>query len=79
MYVNQQETTDELQKCIVEISEWMKTSALKLNEEKTEYSIFSKDKIFVHDAIKAGNNNAPVKGAVKILGVTLDSNMTTLE
>ena len=57
----------------------MKTSALKLNEERTEYSIFSKDKTFVHDAIKASNNNAPVKDAVKILGVTLDSNMTTLD
>ena len=31
------EFTDKLQRRIADICEWMKTNALKLNEEKTEY------------------------------------------
>ena len=51
-------------------------NALKLNEEKTKYIIFSRNKTTVHDAIKAGNNDAAAQDTVKILGVTLDRNMT---
>ena len=51
-------------------------NALKLNEEKKEYIIFSRNKTPVHDAIKAGNNDAAVQDTVKTLGVTLDRNMT---
>ena len=50
--------TDKLQRCIADICEWMEMNALKLNEEKTEYFIFSRNKTPVHDAIKAGNNDA---------------------
>ena len=66
------EATDKLQRCIADICEWMEMNALKRNEEKTEYIIiiFSWDKTPVHDALKADNND------VKILGVTLDRNMT---
>ena len=70
------EATDKLQRCIADICEWMEMNALKLNEEKTEYIIFSRNKTPVHDAIKAGNNDAAAQDTVKILGVTLDSNMT---
>ena len=52
-------STDKLQRRIADICEWMKMKALKPNEEKTEYIIFSRDKTPVHDAIKAGNNDAP--------------------
>ena len=48
----------------------------KLNEEKTESIIFSRDTTPVHDAIKADNNDAAAQDTVKILGVTLDRNMT---
>ena len=51
-------------------------NALKRNEEKTEYIIFSRNKTPVHDAIKAGNNDVAAQDTVKILGVTLDRNMT---
>ena len=47
------EATDTLQRCIADICEWMETNALKLNEEKTEYNIFSRNKALVHNAIKA--------------------------
>ena len=70
------EATDKLQRGIADICEWMETIALKLNEEKTEYIIFSRNKTPVHDAIKAGNNDVPAQDTVKILGVTLDRNMT---
>ena len=70
------EATDKLQRCIADICEWMEMNALKLNEEKTEYIIFSRNKTPVHDAIKAGNNDAATQDTVKILGVTLDRNMT---
>ena len=64
------EATDKLQRCIADICEWMEMNALKLNEEKTEYIIFSRNKTHVHDAIKAGNNDAAAQDTVKILGVT---------
>ena len=54
----------------------MEMNALKLNEENTEYIIFSRNKTPVHDAIKAGNNDATAQDTVKILGVILDRNMT---
>ena len=70
------EATDKLQRCIADICEWMEMNALKRNEEKTEYIIFSRNKTPVHDAIKAGNNDAAAQDTYKILGVTLDRNMT---
>ena len=70
------EGTDKLQRCIADICEWMETNALKPNEEKTEYIIFSRNKTAVHDAIKAGNNNTAAEDTVKVLLVTLDRNMT---
>ena len=54
----------------------METNALKLNEEKTEYIIFSRNNTPVRNAIKAGNNDAAAQDTVKILGVTQDRNMT---
>ena len=70
------EATDKLQRCIADICEWMEMNALRLNEEKTEYIIFSRNKTPVHDAIKAANTDAAAQGTVKILGVTLERNMT---
>ena len=58
------EATDKLQRCIADICEWMEMNALKLNEEKTEYIIFSRNKTPVHDAIKAGNNDAAAQDTV---------------
>ena len=55
------EATDKPQRCIADICEWMATSALRLNEEKTEYIIFRRDKTPVRDAIKDGNNDARPK------------------
>ena len=52
------EATDKLHLCIADICEWMEMIVLKLNEEKTEYIIFSRNKTPVHDAIKAGNKVA---------------------
>ena len=46
------EATDKLQRCIADICEWMEMNALNLNEEKTEYIIFSRNKTLVHDAIR---------------------------
>ena len=70
------EATDKLQRCITDICEWMEMNVLKLNEERTEYIIFSRNKTPVHDAIKAVSNDAAAQDTVKILGVTLDRNMT---
>ena len=70
------EATDKLKRCIADICEWMESNALKLNEEKTEYIIFSRSKTPVRGSIKAGNNDVAAQDTVKILGVTLDRNMT---
>ena len=51
-------------------------STFTLKIIQTEYIIFSRNKTPVHDAIKAGNNDAAAQDTVKILGITLDRNMT---
>ena len=70
------EATDKLQRCIADICEWIEMNTLKLNEEKTEYIIFSRNKTPVHDVNKTGNSAAAAQDTVKRLGVTLDRNIT---
>ena len=58
----------QLENCIFDICDWMRRNALKFNEDKTEFVIFS---------TKNNLNNSLVVGKdVKILGVTFDNRMT---
>ena len=62
--------------CISEICTWMKDNALKLNEEKTECIIFSKNTDKAHITLLAGTQVVKSQETVKILGVTLDTKMS---
>ena len=55
---------------------WIKTNALKLNEDKTECIIFSTGKDPVYMTLLAGTQTVKSQDTVKVLGVMLDSKMT---
>ena len=67
------------QDCITYVSNWVSRSALKINEDKTEFTIFSA-KHYTYDqmSIQISTNTIPHNN-VKILGVTLDANMTLIK
>ena len=65
------------QECIADGCVWMNNSALRLNEAKTEFTIF---KPLISDVcnfkLKVGTSLVHSSNQVKMLGVTLDSKMT---
>ena len=65
-----------LEDCITDISEWMGCNSLKINEDKTEFVIFSRNPDKYSDiTLQIGTDNIKSSDYVKILGVTLDSSM----
>ena len=72
-----QEAITRIQDCITDVSKWMGRNALKINEDKTEFIIFSA-KHYTYDrmSIQIGSNTIQHSNNVKILGVTLDAHMT---
>ena len=71
------EAVSKLENCIMEASDWMKQNSLKINENKTEFIIFSnKPQTKDCHSLSVGNNYITLSGCIKILGVTLDSKMT---
>ena len=54
----QKKAIQQLQQCIVDICSWVKTNALKLNEEKTEFIVFSRNKSPAQVVIKAGESRS---------------------
>ena len=60
-----------LEQCISEICEWMKQNSLKINQDKTEYIIFSsKPDQYKHISFTVGRDIIHPSDYVKILGVT---------
>ena len=72
-----QEAITRIQDCITDVSKWMGRNVLKINEDKTEFIIFSA-KHYTYDrmSIQIGTNTIQHNNNVKILGVTLDAHMT---
>ena len=70
------EAAAKIENCISEICTWMKANALKINEEKTECIIFSKNTDEAHMTLLAGTQVVKSQETVKILGVTLDTKMS---
>ena len=67
----------QLDNCIFEICDWMRRNALKLNEDKTEFVIFStKNNLGDNHCLVEGKDKIEVSEYVKILGVTFDNRMT---
>ena len=71
------EAISKLENCIREASDWMKQNSLKINEDKTEFIIFSnKPKTKDCHSLSVCHNCITLSDCIKILGVTLDSKMT---
>ena len=67
----------QLENCIFDICDWMQRNALKLNEDKTEFVIFStKNNLRDNQCLVVGKDKIEVREYVKILGVTFDNRMT---
>ena len=67
----------QLENCIFDICDWMWHNALKLNEDKTEFVIFStKNNLKDNQCLVVGKDKIEVSDYVKILGVTFDNRMS---
>ena len=66
-----------LENCIKDISSWMMHNSLQINENKTDFIIFSTTphKLKKH-TLQVGTNIIGLSKTVKILGVTFDDGMT---
>lgn len=65
-----------LEECITEITHWMTQNALKINNEKTEFVVFSTQLDSARNTqLKVGSDIINCNTHVKILGVTLDIQM----
>ena len=63
-------------KMYIRICEWMKQNSLKINQYKTEYIIFSsKPDQYKHISLTVGRDIIHPSEYVRVLGVTLDSQM----
>ena len=71
------EAIHRLEKRIGDVCSWMKNNSLKINEDKTEFIIFHKNKeLTTRYTLQIGDNSIPLSTSTKILGVSLDSKMT---
>ncbi len=72
-----EKATNRLVKCIQDICKWMNNNALKLNEQKTEFIIFNNSISYEGTKqLTVGTDTVKSTKEIKILGVTLDYNMT---
>ena len=66
----------QLENCIFDICDWMRRNALKHNEDKTEFVIFSTNNNHgENQCLVVGKDKIEVSEYVKILGVTFDNRM----
>ena len=69
-----------LSDCLTDISLWMKSSKLKLNSDKTEFSIFGtkqqRHKLSTHFPVKLLDNDITTYDSVRNLGVIFDSDFS---
>ena len=59
---------------IIKITEWMRQSGLKINEQKTEICIFHRKKQEIH-TLEINNSLITTLGTINILGIIFDSNL----
>ena len=67
----------QLEHCIADVCKWMTQNALKLNEEKTDFLIFSAHTNHnISASLCIGKSVINPSESIKILGVTLDNRLT---
>jgi hypothetical protein len=67
------------QECIVDVSEWMSSNKLKLNQDKTELIVFASKqqaKNICNISLEVGANKIDAAPHVRNLGVMFDSQLT---
>ena len=70
------EATLKLERCIIDICDWMKNNALKINRSKTDFIVFgSKLDHQTLPPLTICTDIIQPSETIKILGVTLDSQM----
>ena len=70
-------TINRLERCIADVSAWMKKNSLKINEDKTEFIIFHRNKELIRSySLQVGDNSILLSNSTKILGVSFDQKMT---
>ena len=61
---------------ISDVCEWMNGNSLKINEDKTDFIIFSAhEDQYKHIRLTVSTDNVQASESIKILGVTFDHNM----
>ena len=74
---NVRHAVHQLENCIFDICDWMRRNALKLNDDKTEFVIFStKNNLRDNQCLVVGKDKIEVSDYVKILVVIFDNRMT---
>ena len=68
------EAIHKLEQCIADVCRWMNNNALKLNHNKTELIIFTR-KNTACMSMNIGTSTIQTTEHIKVLGVTLDSNL----
>ena len=66
---------EEIKRKIIRVSNWLKKSGLKINDQKTEICIFHR-KEKASATININNNEIKTSNQITILGLIFDSNLT---
>ena len=70
---------ESIEKCVVEIADWMNSNKLKLNSDKTDVIVFGTNKALIDlnfNSVQIKSSSVPVSSSVKNLGCYLDANFT---
>ena len=76
---NYQQSLNRMEACIADVSKWMKTNILKLNQEKTEMIVFRPkqlDNICTSICLNIGQTVIHPTPHVRNLGIFLDCHLT---
>ena len=68
---------ESIEKCVVEIADWMNSNKLKLNSDKTDVIVFGTNKALIDlnfNIVQIKSSSVPVSSSVKNLGCYLDAN-----
>ena len=73
---NKQLAADRLNEAMVHVSDWLRSSCLHLNTNKTVCMFFSRNSTLPDPDIVVNGNSIQVVSEFKYLGITLDSHLT---